>query len=720
MLWTLDGKIARDFINAHDGELHSVAFSPNGKFILTAGGYNSIKIWDLTGTEYREYLLQENTIKSATFSPACSNDSTGGHFILSTFYDGIVTFSNLDGRVLWQVGSASLARFDPQGKFIITDGPSGQIRVWDWKGKLQRAFPINGDEIDFLEVSKSGRLVFTFDSQKGARVLDLTTGKKMSYNWGGKPYKTVAFTPDEKYVLTGTRNYMAQLRDFAGKLLMNFAGKANAWNTIDLSPDGRLIAVDSRETAIWDLQAGKILDIRYPSDYPSPITFSPDGQWLLMRGGSIIEDSYSNRRRLLYNTRALLWNWRNDSLQILPEGMSKLITGVFSADGRFLLTCGAQDRVAYIWDRQSDKIEQLTWDGSEIPFHCPAEFSRDGKHLLLASSGYVTLFRSDGRQISKESPKPSEIAFSHDSQSFLSSGPSFGTLTRRFNQITLTERYDLYPSFGNITRFNLDGDTLARYTHENVFINTLAFSPDDQLVLAGCSDGIARLWAAKGTPLLEYKGHTSTVTWAKFFPDGQHILTASADQTIKIWDTHTGQERATLILLDSTDWVVTTPSGLFDASPGAMRLLYFVVGLEVIELEQLKERYYEPGLLAKVMGFSDEPLREVDGFDSVALYPVVRLQLDTQQNLLRIRLSPRDGGVGKVSVFINNKEIKEEANPLKFRGFQKIRDTAMTIDLTPFARYFLADSLNVITVRAYNEAGWLKSAPHSVEYRLPA
>ena len=29
---------------------------------------------------------------------------------------------------------------------------------------------------------------------------------------------------------------------------------------------------------------------------------------------------------------------------------------------------------------------------------------------------------------------------------------------------------------------------------------------------------------------------------------------------------------ATLIALDSTDWAVTTPSGLFDASPGAMQL----------------------------------------------------------------------------------------------------------------------------------------------------
>src|SRR2546426_5829728 len=37
------------------------------------------------------------------------------------------------------------------------------------------------------------------------------------------------------------------------------------------------------------------------------------------------------------------------------------------------------------------------------------------------------------------------------------------------------------------------------------------------------------------------------------------------------------------------------------------------------------ERYYEPGLLAKVMGFNKEPLLNVNAFTSVELYPEVSL-----------------------------------------------------------------------------------------------
>ncbi len=164
-----------------------------------------------------------------------------------------------------------------------------------------------------------------------------------------------------------------------------------------------------------------------------------------------------------------------------------------------------------------------------------------------------------------------------------------------------------------------------------------------------------------------------------------------------------------------SDWAVVAPSGLFDASPGAMEQMYFTLGLETIELEQLKERYYEPGLMQKLLGFSDEPIRSVEGFDTIALYPTVSLQLDTPTHQLQIELTPRNGGLGKVSVFVNGKEVIEDANPPQ--GFERKRSTTLNVNLAPYRRYFLQDSLNTISVRAYNEAGWLRSPAFTVAYR---
>lgn len=58
-----------------------------------------------------------------------------------------------------------------------------------------------------------------------------------------------------------------------------------------------------------------------------------------------------------------------------------------------------------------------------------------------------------------------------------------------------------------------------------------------------------------------------------------------------------------LYLFDSEPilWFHLGPSGLFDASPEALELLYRIKGMEIITFEQLKGRYGPPGLWAKVM-----------------------------------------------------------------------------------------------------------------------
>jgi len=257
----------------------------------------------------------------------------------------------------------------------------------------------------------------------------------------------------------------------------------------------------------------------------------------------------------------------------------------------------------------------------------------------------------------------------------------------------------------------------------------IQYSPDGTFLLVR-GNGNAEVWnMASGLRVLDlgpsstsglfstekfFEGHAGDLTSLfKFMPDGSRAWVANYDGTLRGWDIKNSQELFTIYFPGEKEWVVTAPSGLFDASPGAMRLMYFVVGTEVVDLEQLKERYFEPGLLQKILGSSTEPIRSVLGFDSVALYPKVQLDLDTLKNLLKISLTPRNGGIGKVSVFINGKEIIEDANPPG--GFDNARDTEMVVPLEAYSRYFLADSLNVLSVRAYNEAGWLKSGPHTIE-----
>ena len=68
-----------------------------------------------------------------------------------------------------------------------------------------------------------------------------------------------------------------------------------------------------------------------------------------------------------------------------------------------------------------------------------------------------------------------------------------------------------------------------------------------QQIVTASDDQTARIWdAATGQELRTLSGHTDWVNSAAYSPDGQTIVTASDDQTARIWDAATGQELRTL------------------------------------------------------------------------------------------------------------------------------------------------------------------------------
>ncbi|MBX0331371.1 hypothetical protein K2Z83_27340 [Oscillochloris sp. ZM17-4] len=64
-------------------------------------------------------------------------------------------------------------------------------------------------------------------------------------------------------------------------------------------------------------------------------------------------------------------------------------------------------------------------------------------------------------------------------------------------------------------------------------VTSAVFSPDGRRILTASYDNTARLWGAAGQPLATLSGHTGTVTSAVFSPDGRRILTASDDGTAR-------------------------------------------------------------------------------------------------------------------------------------------------------------------------------------------
>ena len=67
-------------------------------------------------------------------------------------------------------------------------------------------------------------------------------------------------------------------------------------------------------------------------------------------------------------------------------------------------------------------------------------------------------------------------------------------------------------------------------------VSTAFFSPDGQRVVTASADNTARIWRADGSgPPIFLRGHTGRVHFAAFSPDGQRVVTASDDHTARVW-----------------------------------------------------------------------------------------------------------------------------------------------------------------------------------------
>jgi uncharacterized caspase-like protein len=227
----------------------------------------------------------------------------------------------------------------------------------------------------------------------------------------------------------------------------------------------------------------------------------------------------------------------------------------------------------------------------------------------------------------------------------------------------------------------------------------MSFSPDGRwLGLENWSSSNANIWdtsTGQEKWLFPVMHHPSDV---KFSSDGRFVFTTGGAGITGVWDFATGKQVCSLVSFDDGSWAVTDPDGRYDAfNPEEAIGLHWVAGTEVIELGQLKQRFYTPGLFARVL--KGEKLPDVASIQTIKLFPALEVQSpppgSTQLNLT---LTNRGGGLGRVVVRVNGKELPSDA-----RG-SRIDSSAPTgqlsIDLAGAVR--AADGRNSVEVLVYD------------------
>ena len=307
------------------------AFSPDGKYFLTADGAGTGQLWATAeGSRPAEVARRAEANEIAL---ALARDPTGTKIAVASSTKVTVWNKPLGVTLILRHKKVVFAAaFSPDGEMIATEGGEG-IRLWDAATGEPLAPPRRQrGRVYALAFSPDGQTVAA-GYNDGFQTWDVATREPLlDLHRPGYAVRALAFSPDGHSFAAGTYEGEARLWGMAtGAPFGQPVGHQNAIRGIAFSPDGRWLLTGSGDTSaqFWEAATGR------PHGPPllhdggvRGVAFSPDGR--LAATASL-------------DQTARLWDVATAKPVGPPLVHSFQVTAVaFTPDGRAVLTAGDQ------------------------------------------------------------------------------------------------------------------------------------------------------------------------------------------------------------------------------------------------------------------------------------------------------------------------------------------------------------------------------------------